>query len=239
MWPCLSSILAARGTRPWARATEHAAYAAHALPGLVVALAMVFIGIRVVPSLYLETPLLVATYVVFFLPLAVGSVRASVVALDPAIGGNREFVGAGSGAGAYERITLPLAAPRGGCGAALVVLTCMKELPATLLLQSDGNGHVGYRTVDPPRLSPAYGEAAPYTAALFMMLAAIPTVLLTRNCGVRGPRDDDAVSELRVQGCGSPLVRSRSWLALISTSLRARSPRFSVPPDVARPPCCA
>lgn len=171
-------ILAARESRPWARATEHAAYAAHALPGLVVALAMVFIGIRVVPSLYLETPLLVATYVVLFLPLAVGSVRASVALSTPRLEETASSLGLGPGR-VFAQVTLPLAAPGVAAGAALVVLTCMKELPATLLLRPTGMDTLATELWT-LTFVPAYGEAAPY-AALLVLLAAIPTVLLTRT----------------------------------------------------------
>lgn len=171
-------ILAARESRPWARATEHAAYAAHALPGLVVALAMVFIGIRVVPSLYLETPLLVATYVVLFLPLAVGAVRASVALSTPRLEETASSLGLGP-TKVFTQVTLPLAAPGVAAGAALVVLTCMKELPATLLLRPTGMDTLATELWT-LTFVPAYGEAAPY-AAFLVLLAAIPTLLLTRT----------------------------------------------------------
>ena len=71
-------ILVARHRGRFTSVIEQVTYAGHALPGIVVALALVFLGVRVVPRAYQEAPLLVLAYVVLFLPTAVGSVRSSV-----------------------------------------------------------------------------------------------------------------------------------------------------------------
>ena len=71
-------ILAARHRGRFTSVIEQVTYAGHALPGIVVALALVFLGVRVVPWAYQEVPLLVLAYVVLFLPTAVGAVRSSV-----------------------------------------------------------------------------------------------------------------------------------------------------------------
>ena len=57
---------------------ERATYTANALPGIVVALALVWVTIRVVPSIYQTLPVLLAAYAILFLPRAVVSVRASL-----------------------------------------------------------------------------------------------------------------------------------------------------------------
>ncbi|HZI98299.1 MAG TPA: iron ABC transporter permease, partial [Actinomycetales bacterium] len=170
-------ILAARHRGRGVRLLEHASYAGHALPGVVVGLALVFLGVRFVQPLYQETPLLVFAYAVLFLPAAVGAVRASV-ALSPR---RLEEVSRSLGHGQWSslrRVTLPLAGPGVAAGAALVLLTCMKELPATLLLRPTGMDTLATRLWTETS-NAAYAGAAPY-AALLVLLAAIPTFMLTR-----------------------------------------------------------
>jgi iron(III) transport system permease protein len=171
-------ILAARHRGPLARAVEHGSYAGHALPGLVVALAMVFFGVRVVPALYQQVPLLVLTYAILFLPAAVGVVRASVALSSPRTEEIARSLGQ-SPWGVLRRVTIPLAAPGIGAGAALVMLTCMKELPATLLLRPTGMDTLATRLWTHTSVA-EYAAGAPY-AALLVLLAAVPALLLTRE----------------------------------------------------------
>jgi iron(III) transport system permease protein len=168
-------VLAARyRTRP-VRLLEHASYAGHALPGIVVALALVFFGIRVVQPIYQETPLLVIAYAVLFLPIAVGAVRAAVSAAPPVLEEVSRSLGR-TPARTLRDVTLPLAAPGVAAGALLVFLTIMKELPATLLLRPTGMETLATRMWANTEIA-AYGAAAPY-AALLILLAALPTFLL-------------------------------------------------------------
>ena len=170
-------ILAARHRGRLTTVVEQVTYAGHALPGIVVALALVFLGIRVVPWAYQEAPLLVLAYVVLFLPTAVGSVRSSV-AQSPVAGEEvARSLGATPGA-VLRRVTLPLAAPGIGAGAALVLLTCMKELPATLLLRPTGTDTLATSLWTQTGVG-AYGAAAPYGLAL-VVLAVLPTIALMR-----------------------------------------------------------
>jgi iron(III) transport system permease protein len=76
----------------------------------------------------------VFAYVVRFLPQAVGSLRASFLRVDPALPEAARTLGR-TPVGAFRSVTLPLVAPGLLGGAALVFLTTMKELPATLLLR--------------------------------------------------------------------------------------------------------
>ena len=175
-------ILAARHARArLARLVEKASWAGHALPGLVVALALVFLAVRSVPAIYQTRTLVVLAYAVLFLPLAVGSVRASVAQSPPRL----EEVARSLGSGplrVLRTITLPLAAPGVGAGAVLVFLTCMKELPATILLRPTGMDTLATRLWDHTTVA-AYADAAPY-AALLVVLSAVPTYLLSRSTGV-------------------------------------------------------
>jgi iron(III) transport system permease protein len=171
-------VLAARHRTRGIRLIEQATYAGHALPGIVVGLSLVFLGVRFAYPLYQRTPMLVLAYAVLFLPAAVGAVRASVAQSPPAL----EEVARSLGhrpARVLREVTLPLAAPGVAAGAALVLLTCMKELPATLLLRPTGLETLATELWSRTETG-AYAAAAPY-AALLVALAALPTVLLTQR----------------------------------------------------------
>jgi iron(III) transport system permease protein len=116
---------------------ERATYVGYAVPGVVLGLALVFLGTTVATPVYQTTFLLVFAYVVRFLPQAVGSLRASFLRVDPALPEAARTLGR-TPVGAFRSVTLPLVAPGLLGGAALVFLTTMKELPATLLLRPSG-----------------------------------------------------------------------------------------------------
>jgi iron(III) transport system permease protein len=172
--------LAARHRGRLPRLLEQATYAGHALPGIVVALALVFLAVRFAYPLYQRTPVLVFAYAVLFLPAAVGAVRASVAQSPPALEEVARSLGR-SPADVLRSITVPLAAPGIAAGAALVFLTCMKELPATLLLRPTGMETLATELWSQTEIG-AYAAAAPYAAAL-VLLAALPTFLLGRWSG--------------------------------------------------------
>jgi iron(III) transport system permease protein len=169
------AVLAVRHRGRLSRGVELASYAGHALPGITVGLALVFIGVRIVPALYQQTPMLVAAYAVLFLPLAIGAVRTAVAAAPARLEDVSRSLGKGRLA-TRLRITLPLAAPGMAAGAALVFLTCAKELPATLLLRPTGKNTLATELWSHTE-AVAYGAAAPY-AAVLIVVAAIPAVAL-------------------------------------------------------------
>jgi iron(III) transport system permease protein len=171
-------VLAARHRGRSTSFIEHASFAGHALPGIVVALALVFFGARVAQPIYQRTPLLVLAYAVLFVPAAIGAVR-SAVAMSPV---RTEEAARSLGSTPWEvlrRVTLPLAAPGIAAGAALVLLTCMKELPATLLLRPTGADTLATSLWTETGVA-AYGAAAPYGLAL-VVLAVLPTLALMRS----------------------------------------------------------
>ncbi|MDO8362387.1 MAG: iron ABC transporter permease [Actinomycetota bacterium] len=170
-----AGVLAARSHSRLARSLERATYVAHGLPGIVVAISLVYVGVRLLRPIYLETPLLVLGYVVLFLPLAVGAVRSSVeqspVRLEEvarSMGNSQHAV--------LRKVTAPLAAPGIGAGAALVLLTTMKELPVTLVLHPTGTETLATRLWRYTSVSD-YANAGPYALAL-VAFAAVPTALL-------------------------------------------------------------
>lgn len=132
------AYLSARDASPVAALFDRATYVGYAVPGVVLGLALVYFGSSVAPALYQTVPLLVFAYVVRFLPQAVGTTRSSVLQVDPKLVEAARSLGE-SPLGSFRRVTLPLIWPGVAAGAALVFLTTMKELPATLLLQPTGS----------------------------------------------------------------------------------------------------
>ncbi len=126
--------LSARHRSTVATVLDRATYVGYAVPGIVLGLALVSFGSAYATQLYQTIPLLVFAYVVRFLPQAVGTVRSSVLQVDPKLTEAAQTLGYSPRA-AFRKVTLPLIAPGVAAGAALVFLTTMKELPATLLLR--------------------------------------------------------------------------------------------------------
>jgi iron(III) transport system permease protein len=176
-------VLAVRYRGRLVSAVEQAAYAGHALPGIVVALALVFFAVRYAYPVYQRTPLLVLAYAVLFLPAAVGAVRASVALASPVLEEVARSLGR-SPLQALRDVTLRVAAPGVAAGAVLVFLTCMKELPATLLLRPTGMQTLATELWSRTTVG-AYAAAAPY-AVLLVLLAAVPTFLLTTRSATLG-----------------------------------------------------
>jgi iron(III) transport system permease protein len=157
------------------RVFERASYSGYALPGIVVALALVFFGARYVPALYQTLPWLLFAYMVRFLPEALGASRSSLLQINPATEEAGRSLGHG-GFVVFVRVTLPQMVPGLSAAGALVFLTIMKELPATLLLSP-----IGFDTlaVDVWSLSrEAYFARAAFAATTLVVLAGIPVALL-------------------------------------------------------------
>ena len=157
---------------------ERSTYFGNAVPGIVVALALVTVSIRFARPIYQTALLLVFAYAIMFLPRAMISVRAALDQAPPVLDDVAHALGSGP-LETLRRVTLPLIAPGLGAGMALVFLAVTTELTATLLLAP-----IGTRTLATQFWSNsgsiAYGAAAPY-AALMVILSAPVTLLLTRD----------------------------------------------------------
>ena len=79
---------------------------------------------------------------------------------------------------AFWQVLLPLAAPGVLAGGLLVLLTAMKELPATLILRPTGVETLATELWTRTTVG-AYSAAAPFAAAL-VIVAAIPAFWLAR-----------------------------------------------------------
>lgn len=107
-----------------------------ALPGLVVALALVFwvLNAPVLGVLYQTLPVLIFAYVVHFGAQSMRAAQVAVSGVPDRLGDAARVLGAGP-ARRLATVELPLMLPGLVAGAGLVLLSTMKELPATLLLR--------------------------------------------------------------------------------------------------------
>ncbi len=172
-WPV--AALASRHPGRLARWTERLSYAGYALPGLVVALSLVFFGARVARPLYQTVGMLVLAYLVLFLPQAIGALRTTLGQISPTLEDASRSLGAGPLATA-RRVLLPLVRPGATAAFALVFLTAMKELPAALLL-----GPTGYDTLATrvwATTSEGFFGRAAAPALLLIVVSSVPLAFL-------------------------------------------------------------
>jgi iron(III) transport system permease protein len=131
------ALLAVRSPAGWTRTLERLSYTSNALPGIVIALSLVFFAANYAGFAYQTLALLVFAYVVRFLPQAVAGSHSALVRVDPRLEEAARGLGK-SPRRAFASVTAPLVVPGLLAGAALVFLSTMKELPATLLLAPIG-----------------------------------------------------------------------------------------------------
>ena len=156
--------------------TEGAVYVTHSLPGIVIALSVVYFGISIARPFYQQIPLLVFGQMIIFLPLVVGSVRTSIEQSRPAYEDVARSLGI-SRMKTIFRVTIPLAIPGIAAGGALAVLGAVKELPTTLILRPTGLDTLATSIWKYSSVSD-FGAIGPYAVAL-MLLAALPTAVLS------------------------------------------------------------
>ncbi len=116
---------------------ERASYVGYAMPGVVVGFALIVIGITFANPLYGTVIVLVFAYIVRFIPQAIGIMESSILQVDPKHVEAARSMG-DSSLRSFVRVTVPQIVPGVVAGGALVFLTTMKELPATLLLRPIG-----------------------------------------------------------------------------------------------------
>lgn len=170
--------LAVRHRSALSTVLERTTYLASSLPGVVVGLSLVTASIKYARPIYQSTTLIIAAYVMLFLPRAMISLRAAIGQAPPNLDEASRSLGQ-SPLSTFRRVTLPLAGPGIGAGLALVFLAVTTELTATLLLAPTGTHTLATQfwaassEIDYPR-------AAPYAAAM-VLLSAPATYLLMRQ----------------------------------------------------------
>ena len=154
------------------RGLEATNYVTSALPGIVVALALATVTIRLAQPLYQTVVVLLLAYVLLFMPRALINLRSGIAQVPVGLEEVAQSLGKPPVI-AFLRVTGRLAAPSALAGAALVFLGIVNELTATLLL-----GPNGTRTMATQFWSHVndldYASAAPY--AFLMVLLSIPMV---------------------------------------------------------------
>jgi len=156
-------------------AIERSTFVTQAVPGVVIALSLVFFATRYAFGLYQTSLALVIAYAILHFPLALVCVNASV-AQAPA-----QLADVGVSLGrhpllVFVRVTLPLLLPGLLAGFCLVFLTAITELTATLILAP-----IGVQTLATQfwafQSEVANGAAAPY-ALVIVAIAVLPGALL-------------------------------------------------------------
>ena len=169
------AIMSTQSNSRTAQTAERIILISHALPGVVIGLALVSLGSKI-GSLYQTTLLLAFAYSLLFLAKAVASTTASLAQVPSVL----KEVAASLGKSNFKvasQVTLPMALPGIGLGVLLVFLTAMKELPATLMLRPTGMETLATQIWSYASIN-RFNEAAPY-ALLLVLIAAIPTFLLS------------------------------------------------------------
>ena len=168
------AVLAVRHSSPWTRALERLSYLPNALPGLVIALSLVFFAANYASPLYQTLTLLVIAYVVRFFPQALAGSHSALERVSPRLEEAGRSLGR-SPARVFASVTAPLVGSGLLAGATLVFLSTMKELPATLLLRP-----IGFDTLATEIWSATglgfYSRAA--VPALLLIVVSAPHVLL-------------------------------------------------------------
>jgi len=175
------ALVAARRRDAVGAMADRVAWFGYALPGLVVALAFVFFAANFAPILYQSVPLVVIAYVVLFLPQSVEPIRSALLQVGPRL----EEVGRSLGrtrSEVFRAVVVPLIGRGALAGAALVFLTAMKELPATLLLRPTGVETLATR-VWTGATAGLYSKAAG-PALLLVIVCAVPLYFLARRLEV-------------------------------------------------------
>ena len=182
-------LLVRRSPGRLANIVERLSWSGYALPGVVVALALVFFGASVLPVAYQTLAMLVFAYAVLFLPQAIGAVRSSLAQVTPSVEEASLLLGVPRRE-TFRRVLLPLLRPGLGAGAGLVFLTAMKELPATLLLAPTGFGTLATRVWNATNEG-FLGRAAGPALAL-VALSSVPMAVFLARGELRAERTAQA-----------------------------------------------
>lgn len=169
------AFLISQGKGRFTTFSEKSILISHALPGVVVGLALVSFGSRL-GGLYQSIYLLAFAYAVLFLAKSVASTSTSLALVSPQLKEVAATLGKSRSKIATE-VVFPIALPSMSLGVLLVFLTAMKELPATLMLRPTGMDTLATQIWSAASIS-RFNEAAPY-ALILVAIAAIPTFILT------------------------------------------------------------
>jgi iron(III) transport system permease protein len=124
-------------------------------------------------------PMLVFAYLVMFLPQSVGTIRGSLLQVNPRLEESARCLGQTPWQ-TLRKVTIPLVRPGITSGVALIFLTAIKELPATLLLSP-----IGFRTLASQiwvaTNDAAFVDAAAASLGLLLVCAGLTLVLVSQE----------------------------------------------------------
>lgn len=172
------TMVTTRYRNRWAGLLEGGAWALYGVPHIAVGMAMIVFTLWLARPLYQTLTLLVGIYAIMFLPQILGPSRDALARVSPSMEEAARSLGR-SPVRTFFEVTLPLMAPGLLSGGALVFLTTLRELPATLLLRP-----AGFETLA-IRVWSATGEGF-YTLGalaglLLLLIAALPLAIVTRH----------------------------------------------------------
>ncbi|WP_444684645.1 ABC transporter permease [Alkalicoccus luteus] len=153
-------------------------YTGYALPGVIVALGMVFVFNNHLPALYNTFYMIAIAFVVRFLPQAMQAGEASLSLVSPRM----DEAARSLGYPAWKvmlKVTLPSILPGILAGGALVFVSSIKELPATLMLRPPGFDTLAVR-VYYEASEALYAQAAP-GALLIVLVSILPLHYLLKR----------------------------------------------------------
>ncbi|MCG3758150.1 iron ABC transporter permease [Vibrio cincinnatiensis] len=171
--------LATRYPSPLTRTMERSAYIGYALPPLTLALAMVFFALHSAFFLYQTLTLLIFTWSLATLALAMGPIRSALIQTRKNTEEAAQSLGYSSVA-CFFYVVLPRLRRGILASLALVFLFCMKELPITFLLAPTGY-HTLAVTVFSRTSEGMMAEAAPFATAIVLFSSLSIGLILNRE----------------------------------------------------------
>jgi len=153
-------------------------YMGYGLPGIVIALSLVFFGANYLTPLYQTLVMLIFAYTVRFLPQAMGALRANLLQISPRLEEAARSLGLTQRQTLWQ-VTAPLLRPGLWASVALVFLSTIKELPATLLL-----GPTGFTTLATQIWSAteeAFFARAAAPALILLIVSAFSIVIILQQ----------------------------------------------------------
>lgn len=159
-------------------AIEKIVMAFHGVPGIVTAIAFVYVGTRVVPEIYLEWYLLFIALTIAFAYLAVGPIKNTLSLYSKSFIENSYALDQ-SKISTLWKVTFPLSLNGLKAGSILVFVATVKELPITLILRPNGENTLATTMWSNVSVS-RYGVIAP-TILLLLVICIVPLLFLIRG----------------------------------------------------------
>lgn len=157
---------------------EKTAYVGFSLPGVIVAVGIIFIFNKYIPLLYNTVVMAIFAYVIRFLPKAMQAEGAALHLVSPKLDEVARSLGLQPWK-VIQKIILPIIFPAILVAGALVFVSTIKELPATLLLRPPGMDTLAIR-VWIEASEHYYYQAAP-SALLIILISALPLKWMLRK----------------------------------------------------------